>query len=241
MQGWEYLLLWGSAVLGGILALGVRSGKPHLVQLLLSFSGAYLLGIAIVHLLPEIFAKDLSYAGAWVLAGFVIQQLIEPISHGIEHGHMHQMHRSAVLPIMIGLSLHAFLEGLPLEGYAEMAHEGHRHYTGINHLLLGIVLHKAPAAFALVSLLRASGLPTWVNTLCLVIFASTSPFAAWMAGQYMLQPATLYPLMAVVTGSFLHLSTTILFESGARGTHIISWGKSAAILLGFGFSVLTAM
>jgi hypothetical protein len=44
--------------------------------------------------------------------------------------------------------------------------------------------------------------------------------------------------MAIVAGSFLHISTTILFESGSPTEHSLSSWKLGVILVGFGLSLI---
>ncbi len=99
--------------------LWFKPSDPNKLKLLIAFSGAYLLSITALHLLPEVFIGDDrgAYFGSFVLIGFFIQVMLEYLSEGIEHGHAHT-HRSAGLPVglMIGLCLHAFLEGMPLGG-----------------------------------------------------------------------------------------------------------------------------
>ncbi len=63
--------------------------------------------------------------------------------------------------LMIGLCLHAFLEGMPLGGVdAGHSHHGHEHSHGhgVEPLLLGIVLHKYPVAMVFLAMLLNSGL-----------------------------------------------------------------------------------
>ena len=49
-----YLLLIASVLLGVLLVLILKPSKKS-VRLLLAFSGAYLLSVAILHLLPEVY------------------------------------------------------------------------------------------------------------------------------------------------------------------------------------------
>jgi len=99
-------------------------------------------------------------------------------------------------------------------------------------------LHKAPAAFALVLLLLWSGFKQWLVILCLFIFASMSPLGSFLATLIQPQPEVLRALIAVVIGSFLHIATTILFETD-NTHHKISWVKLLVILAGFGLSLST--
>lgn len=46
-------------------------------------------------------------------------------------------------------------------------------------------------------------------------------------------------IMAVVIGIFLHISTTILFESGSADHHKFNKKKMAAVFLGIGLSLTT--
>ncbi len=235
MELWEYFLLLGAALLGGGMAFFIQRQQVRLVQCLISFSGAYLLGLAISHLIPDLFASSrIQNPGLWILTGFSFQLLLESLSKGIEHGHIHHLHHTKVLPIMLGLILHAFMEGLPLSGYEHL-----EHHPGLNALLFGIVMHKAPAAFALTSLLLFAELPKARVLLLLGLFSLSTPFAAFLSGFTGISLHILYILLAMVTGSFLHLSTSILFESSTGRSHSVSWEKFLAIVLGFAGAILS--
>jgi zinc transporter ZupT len=137
------------------------------------------------------------------------------------------------------LFVHAFLEGMPLSGYSAMEHAA-SHAAHGNQLLWGILVHKAPAGFALGSLLRISGMPTPRVAILLGIFAIASPLGALIAMFSDFSMEQLFFLLAMVTGSFLHLSTSILFESNEQGgAHKVSWTKFVAILTGFGLAILS--
>jgi len=241
MTPWEYILLFASVLFGGLTAFFIRRHYPGRLGLLLSFSGAYILGIAALHLLPAIFTGGQANTGLWLLLGFFIQILLEQLSWGVEHGHVHA-HPQATpgfgIQILAGLCLHAFIEGMPLSTYPQV----HAHAESpalVNHLLFGIILHKVPAAFALVILLLQSGFSRPFILGSLLFFASMSPLGAWLAERFIADPATLNNIMAFVTGSFLHISTTILFEADSTHQHLISWRKLLTIIAGFIMSILT--
>ena len=245
MAIWEYILLFISVALGGALAFFLRQFNARWIQLVLSFSGAYLLGITALHLLPGVYHEQPASIGVWVLFGFFLQLLLEQLSRGVEHGHIHA-HQNAgssfAISIMLGLCLHAFLEGLPLSHYQDLTH-AHQHqesWLGAgNHLLFGIILHKIPAAFALVTLLLRSGFRSSIAFLLLIVFASMSPLAAQLADVSDWGARWLVYIVAVVVGSFLHIATTILFESDDKHQHHISWKKLLAIGLGLGIALVT--
>lgn len=239
MSLWNYILLFSIVFIGGGMAIPVRKYNKWAIGLMLSFSGAYLLGITVLHLMPSAFYQGSETIGVWVLAGFLLQLLLERLSRGVEHGHLHA-HKDAswtfALQIMLGLCFHAFIEGMPLSFYSEL--HAHSHHTGSNDLLFGIILHKAPAAFALVLLLLWSGFKEWLVIVCLFVFASMSPLGSFLATLIQPQTEVLRALIAVVIGSFLHIATTILFETD-NTHHKISWAKLLVILAGFGLSLST--
>lgn len=229
-------------MLGGGLALLFRHKTAERnLQLILAISGAYLLGITFIHLLPGIFADHNPNIAAWLLLGFLIQLLLGGFSKGVEHGHIH-VHQHApasyAWQIMFGLCLHALLEGLPLGQYVEFGH-AHLQEDNANHLLWGVILHKAPAAFALVTLFLRSGYRLPTIGVCVFFFALMSPLGALISQYLMASGPLLTIVMATVAGSFLHISTTILFEADNANQHRISWQKLVAIVSGMFLAWLT--
>lgn len=238
MDLYEYLLLFFSVLFGGGIAFYVQKNNKTIMELVLSLSGAYLLGITVLHLMPSIFATPGHTTGFFVLFGFLLQLFLEQLSGGVEHGHIHTPHHPAAnfaVSVMIGLCVHAFLEGMPLSNYETLTHSRHQH----NHLLYGVILHKAPAAFALVLLFLMADFKKATVITCLFLFAAMSPFGAFLAESISFDIATQIKIMAVVIGSFLHISTTILFETDKTHHHKIPLKRVAAILIGIGFAALT--
>ncbi|HMQ86926.1 MAG TPA: ZIP family metal transporter [Flavilitoribacter sp.] len=246
MTLWGYLLLISVVAGGGLVGYYLHKKAGSLLPMVLSFSGAYILGITVLHLLPEVMTGASHKVGYWLLAGFFVQLLLEQLSQGVEHGHIHGRHHARkgfAVQVMAGLCLHAFIEGMPLSHYGHL-HEavthGADHLKG-THLLIGVALHKAPAAFALAALLLHSGFrKTFVFT-CLGCFALMSPLGALLSSLMTLSLDQIQWLLAFVIGSFLHISTTILFESDSPGKHAISFRKVLTILLGLGFSLATTL
>ena len=232
-----YALLIFSVFAAALTVLWVKPSDPNKLKLLIAFSGAYLLSITALHLLPEVFTGDDrgAYFGSFVLVGFFIQVMLEYLSGGIEHGHAHT-HRSAGLPVglMIGLCLHAFLEGMPLGGGdAGHSHHGHSHSHGLEPLLLGIVLHKYPVAMVFLAMLLNSGLAKAKAFGLLAVFAAMAPLGTLLSGVEMVGQYNRESL-AIVIGIFLHVSTTILFESSEG--HRFNAYKMIAIAAGLALS-----
>lgn len=232
MEIWKFSVLFFCAFLGGTAIFLVRSDKSKLLKLILSFSGAYLFAITVLHLIPDAFSgPDKSEIGIFILVGFLLQVFLEQFSEGVEHGHIHKHHDGHVFPfgIMISLCLHAFLEGMPL------AKEQH------NELIFGISLHHIPAAFALGSILMQNHFKKTSIVLYLLVFAIMAPLGYYVSlglsnGSIGGIEAYFNKIMGVVIGIFLHISTTILFESSAD--HKINTRKMIAVLLGIGVALI---
>lgn len=243
MDIWQYFLFLITVLAGGLLGLYFNSSTwKRALPYLLSFSGAYLLAIVSLELIPETFSAGATKGlGIFLLAGFLIQLLLEHLSQGVEHGHIHARKNAAFgygAQVMIGLSLHAFLEGLPLSNHGyELAHD-HSHSHSQN-LYWGILLHKLPAAFALALLLRQSGYSKVISMSCLAFFALMSPLGAWIGSWAIINDLWQHRILAIVIGSLLHISTTILFEADGKGHHRISPKKLITILVGIGIAWLT--
>ncbi len=227
MQISDYFFLFFTVFAAGSIGFFVQKNTQFWLQIFLSFSGAYIFGITMLHLLPEVFAKLSEEAGYWILLGFFIQLLLEQISRGVEHGHFHLPHQpsgSFAVQIMTGLCVHAFFEGIPLSN------------IGDSHLFYGIILHHAPAAFALVVLFLSSKYTPKTAFFCLLLFSFMPPLGATIGANLQLSDVTEHRIISVVIGSFLHIATTILFEVDSSGSasnhHQIPWRRLLAIAVG---------
>ena len=216
-----YFLLIGVVLSGGILVYFLKEKITGILRYLLAFSGAFMLGIATLHLIPEVYANHESYIGIFVLLGFLIQLILEYFSQGIEHGHIH-VHKggstSFFAPILISLCIHAFLEGLPLANETL----GHNHSHGFQHsdehsFLISILLHKLPIAITLMTLFVKSGMNMKKAFFWLIVFSLMAPLGNFVAVYFLdffhTNGGIMNKILAIVVGMFLHISTTILFES----------------------------
>ena len=125
-------LLMASVVIGGLIVTSMhRTKNEQLIKLLLAFSGGFLLSIAFIHFIPELYEVAEINIGLYILIGFLVQLLLEFFSGGIEHGHVH-VHKEALVPIglVVALCAHSFIEGIPL-GNQISGHEiatSHHHH-----------------------------------------------------------------------------------------------------------------
>ncbi|GIV31170.1 MAG: hypothetical protein KatS3mg029_0524 [Saprospiraceae bacterium] len=246
MSLWEYALLFGGVMAGGLAGFAFPVRTRQTLQTVLSFSGAYIVGIIFLHIAPMVFSEGTSHiVGLWVLGGFIGQLFLEQLSAGIEHGHIHaprQLSTGFVLSVLAGLSIHAYVEGMPLQYYDDLLMHGHDTTAGASghtHYFAGILLHHMPAAFALVSLLRLAGLRKWSVLICLAVFASMSPLGAISAGWISLSVSLQKGILGLAMGSLLHIATVILFEMDSSSHMHLSARRMLAILAGIGASMLT--
>jgi zinc transporter ZupT len=136
--------------------------------------------------------------------------------------------------MMIGLSIHAFLEGMPIIDFTT---------SSISQpLLIGIIIHNIPIAIALMTVLLSANISKYKAMFWLAIFALMSPLGSVFSyilnvnfvaslGQYYTA------IMALVIGIFLHISTTILFESSDN--HKFNIMKFVVIIAGAFIAYLT--
>lgn len=223
-----YVILFSIVLLGGFLAYKFETRTAEYVNLLLSFSGAYLLAIIVFHLLPSVYHKlDGKTAGLFIMSGIVFQLILELFTHGAEHGHKHKLHKESFWMVFISLSIHAFLEGLPI-------HTGHHfHQT----YFYGILVHKLPIAVVLTTLMLQSGLKKSSVLLYLTIFAAMSPLAAFLGEKLIFMAVYGKYINAFVIGILAHIGTTILFEN--EHSHRFNIRKFALIFLAMFFAYLT--
>jgi zinc transporter ZupT len=187
-------------------------------RLLLSFSGAFLLGITLFELFPTVFVKyEIRETGVFIALGILLQIFLEFFSRGAEHGHVHRSADNSGFSTMLFLSLglHAFLEGIPLVQNTDIA--------------WGISIHKIPVALIFGSFLLSSGRTPLQNWIIMAVFALMTPLGALFGNISALQQV--YPYMlALAIGMMLHVSTIILFESSKD--HKVNLKRFAVIALG---------
>jgi len=234
----DYLILLSSIVLGALSVFWFKLDQPRHIKLLNAFTGAYLLTLTFLHLLPELFqlhsgSDDHLRIGGFILAGFFTQVALDVFSKGIEHGHAHHLENRVPIGILTGLCLHAFVEALAL-GEART----HPDPESRRLLLWSIVLHNFPVSIALLGMLLQSGIKRGTALGLLGLFAAMAPLGMVISGHTILAQYS-RELMAIVIGIFMHISTTILFESG--DAHKIHLQKLGAIAVGTGLGILSVL
>ena len=218
-------LLILSVILGVL--LGKYLGKNgSLAKSLLILSAGFLITVCVSELFPEVYETKNPNIGIWIIGGVLLQMVLESLTKGFEHGHFHHHHEEKqILPValMVGMFIHALLEGIPLAHVKELS----------SPYLLGIVFHNLPISFILGAFLlgKNSNKISWI---IITLFALASPLGLIFGAEFdvNLQPY----FMAIVSGIFLHISSVIIFESNKN--HKMDWQKLLLVVTGVGLALI---
>lgn len=213
-----YLLPLLAVVIGYVISLFLKPSSSAGFQLLLSFSGAFLLSVTVFEMLPEVYGSGFGKVGIFIMAGLLLQIILEFLSKGVEHGHMHHNRESVKFPylLLLSLSIHALLEGFPLNRSSDLLH--------------GVVIHKIPVAAILAAFLFHSKIGKSKAFLFLIIFGLMTPLGSYINSYFGIPEEISIYITAMVIGIFLHVSTTILFE--ASKNHSFNATKLAVVIAG---------
>jgi len=172
-----------------------------------------------------------------------LQLFLQRLTHGVEHGHIHiagneplHKHAAHFQTIFLGLGMHALIEGFPL---------GFHYRTDATEpsLYLAVAMHKLPEII-LLSTLAASTLSRKNAFLAVLLFSTFTPLgslaASFLGRKYFAISQILVIMIPVVAGMFIHIATTILFESGTKH-HLLTRMKILSIFSGILLGMLTLL
>lgn len=224
----NYIILIASVLIGVLIVFGLKP-TSRVTRTMIAFSGAYLLSITVLHLIPETFETGNKNIGIFILIGLLIQLSLDFFSKGADHGHVHiEDKKSFPWTLFISLCIHAFLEGLPI------LH--HSHHSHNEHLLWAIVVHKVPIAVVLATFFVESNFPKKRALLFLTGFALMSPLGSFVGNNFEQLIHYRAEVSALIIGIFLHVSTVIIFESSKN--HSFNLRKFIAIIIGMMVALL---
>ena len=218
-------LLILSVILGVL--LGKYLGKNgSLAKSLLILSAGFLITVCVSELFPEVYETKNPNIGIWIIGGVLLQMVLESLTKGFEHGHFHHHHEEKqILPValMVGMFIHALLEGIPLAHVKDLS----------SPYLLGIVFHNLPISFILGAFLLGKN-TNKISWIIITLFALASPLGLIFGAEFdvNLQPY----FMAIVSGIFLHISSVIIFESNKN--HKMDWKKLLLVVTGVGLALI---
>ncbi|NDG26795.1 MAG: ZIP family metal transporter [Proteobacteria bacterium] len=144
------LSIFLTALAGSLFPLIIPIHQENRLKLFVAFGAGLLLGMAFLHMLPEA-SEILPHAfGAWFLAGFVLLLILERfiMVHACEEHGCH--YHTVGLTAFFGLAAHGIIEGFALASSLVMPHLALL-------VLVAVLAHKAPAGFALTSIMRLAG------------------------------------------------------------------------------------
>ncbi|MBS1548606.1 MAG: ZIP family metal transporter [Bacteroidetes bacterium] len=219
------LLLVLSVVLGILLGVFLGS-KEKFAKNLLIVSAGFLITICLNEVFPEVYHSDNKHVGFFVILGVLLQMFLENLTKGFEHGHFHQhSDQQQILPLalMVGLFIHAFIEGIPLANI----HQINSPY------LLGILVHNIPISFVLGAFLFNKKQIKAIPLIIVTLFALSSPLGM-LLGKYFNPEYESY-FLALVGGIFLHISSVIIFESNKN--HQMDWQKIIWVIVGISLAL----
>jgi len=214
----KYLFPIYAVILGFVIVKLARNKPVKNIKLLLAFSGAFLLSLTVFDLLPEVYEHlDAKQTGLFIMIGILVQIFLEFFSQGAEHGHVHIHKTGQIFPwiLFISLCIHSFLEGFPI----------HQH----NDMVYGVLIHKIPIAILITTYLFQSNFKTYQIALFLIFFGAMTPLGTIISNNVAMMSEYINYINAIVIGIFLHISTTILFES-SQG-HKFNLSKIIVIIL----------
>lgn len=168
-------------------------------------------------MLPDVYEKPNKLIGVYIICGILLQIILEIFSKGAEHGHVNEHNDSKIFPwlLFISLSIHSLLEGFPI--------------TKENNLLIGIMIHKIPIALILSIFFINANYKKTTTLSFLLLFAIMTPIGNWLANNFESIINYRKEITAIAIGVFLHISTTILFESSKN--HQLNISKMSAIVI----------
>ena len=201
------LLLFAVLALAVTVAGVAISGVPELSRRILPFSGAMLLLISFLWVLPEL-AEDLGwFTGlAFMMIGFMLLWLIDkhvyPVCPSCSHTHDHdscvtRLHGFAA-PLLAATAIHSTFDGWALAA---------AHAAGRQGIWAGVLVHKIPECIVFGIVLRAA-MKSRRNAL---IAASLAQSATLLGAALEIQlaphigPYLILVLLAIAGGTFLYL------------------------------------
>lgn len=214
-----YLLPILGVLLSFVFVFIAKPKSKENFKLLLAFSGAFLLALTVFELLPSAYENsNAKTVGVFIMLGILLQVFLEFFSKGAEHGHVHIDSEKSSFPWLLfsSLSIHAFLEGFPIENNET--------------IIYGILIHKIPIAIILSIFLLGSKIRLSKAILFITLFAIMTPLGSYISVVSDFASRYYAPITALVIGVFLHISTVILFESSEG--HQFNLRKLLVIIIG---------
>lgn len=234
--------------LGMYLVLMRESWSRGNSAFLVSYSAGVLLGVGMLHVLPE--AQELTgqapafFLFAFLLFYFLEHHLFFHAGHEQLHhvnlevpdchdGHCHNPHPLGVVAF-VGLILHSLIDGVIIGTGFEAGED-----VGIL-AAVAVVAHEVPEGIAMLSILLHYGFPRRRAVMFTALVAIATPFAAVLTYALVRQVPleALGALMAMAAGSFVYIAASDLIPEshrarGWKGSVALATGLLTAVAAGF--------
>lgn len=140
-------------VIGALLVTGRRVWTARDLDMMIAFSGGFMISVALVDMIPDAIVAHGTVAAWMVLAGYLAVHLTQHTL--VPHFHFgeetHHVTRAVGISALIGLMLHMFMDGVAIaSGFAAGASVG-------TLVVAAIILHKLPEGSTVSSLFIAAG------------------------------------------------------------------------------------
>lgn len=186
-----------ASVLGGSLPIFGKI-KHTTLQMLLSFIGGLMLGVALLHMLPHAAANvGMREASTGALVGLLVTFFLirifhfhqheapgeQPHAHDadctLHHHHEPKDHWLSWVGIAIGLAIHTLIDGVALAASVQQEADDDVMLKGMG-TFLAVLLHKPLDALSITTVMRAGGWSTRSSLLVNAAFASMCPVGAML-------------------------------------------------------------
>lgn len=229
------VLIFAAAFVGGALPMCLPWLDEGRLRLMVSLGAGLLLGMAMLHMLPEAVHMLPNTFAYFFLAGFLLLLLLERfvMVHACEE-HGCDFH-TVGLAAFLGLTVHGAVEGFALASTANIA--------GLAPLVfIAILAHKVPAGVALTSILRLSKRSRARVWAFIVGVAASGPLGILLATLVLERthlPNAAGVLLALSAGTFLYVAACdLLPEMHRSSSHKLS--RLGLFVLGIVISVVSA-
>jgi ZIP family zinc transporter/zinc and cadmium transporter len=140
-------------VLGALAVVRHVRRELKAIDLGIAFGAGFMLGVALLGVLPEVFKSDPATGAVYVLAGYLVVHLAQHVL--VPHFHFgeetHRVTALTGLTALFGLSLHTFFDGVAIASGFLVSGE-----LGLL-LFLAVLVHKLPEGVTIASIMLAGG------------------------------------------------------------------------------------
>lgn len=251
-ERWLSVIFFGSVAgaatfIGMYLVLSRADWSRRNSASLVSYSAGVLLGVGILHVLPE--AQELTgIAPAFVLVSFVLFYFLE--HHLFFHASHEELHHVSLdvaaghdeccanphplgVIAFAGMTLHSLIDGMIIGTGFEVGSE-----VGLLSAL-AVIAHEVPEGVAMLSILLHYGYARRTAVIFTATVALATPCGAIVTYALVrhLDPAFLGALMALAAGSFIYIAASDLIPEshrarGLKGSLALCGGIATAVLAG---------